>query len=198
MENYNRLILFYTYFYQKVFSNPNFEYNPVAKHIPPIWSFAMYLEENISLGDEWLFKYMAFQFEYWASKKEKKIKTVVSSYIFGEKAQIRFKERNEESDYFIEEFIRNYKLNIDDLTKNKYYKKDLINITKTEEDEKLRFVDGYKRIVNCIEHTTLFNIKSPICVFHCSKSKICREIQQDKYPVIYKIRNEKNIEKVSG
>lgn len=198
MDNYNRLIKFYTYFFQRIYSYRDFEYDPNQRDIKILQKFAKRLDENVSLGDQWLFEYFAFQFKYWAEKKYKRFNAVVISYIIGEKAIERFESnKNEHLSYFISEFIRKYQLNIDDLTQNKYYKRDLLNISKNEENEKLRIGDSYERILNCVENTTLFNIRSQVCVF-CSKSKICKEIQQKKYPEVYRLRNEKNIEKRAG
>ena len=189
------IIKLYQYFYQKTYHNPNFEFIPKKGELVTIDKFVEVLNEIGSLGQDWIFHYFAYQFNYWKDLKYKKIKTVIVSYILGVKAFYRYEERNEQSDYFVDEFIRDYKLDSNDIWNDTYYKKDLLNVSKAEEAEKMGYASS--RLINCLQHTTLYNIRSEICML-CIKSTLCKKIQKVKYPEVYKLRNAKNIEKISG
>jgi hypothetical protein len=191
------IIKLYQYFYQKTYHYPNFEFNPRKEELVTIDKFIEVLNIANELGQNWLFRYFAFQFEYWSKIKNKKFSGVFISYIIGEKAFYRFENRSEQSDFFIDEFIRNYRLNPDDIWGSKYYKKDLLNISIAEEIEKQRIFNNSLRLANCMIHTTMFNVRSEICML-CHKQILCKKIQQEKFPEIYKIRNEKTIRKVQG
>lgn len=186
------IIKLYQYFYSKVYHRKDFEYNPSSKELVTIDKFLEILEFNNSFGEDWLFNYFAFQFEYWSNLKYKKIKSVIIGYILGPKAFERFDQRNEQSGYFTQEFILNYNIDRDVIFGSRYYRKDLLNISKSEEIEKQRFSNDIERLANCFFNTTLFNIKSKICVL-CRQSRLCKKLQQEKLPQIYKLRNEKNI-----
>ena len=164
----------FEYFYSNLY-NKNFEFNPSKGQLTTIQKFIDKFN-NPSIGKEWLFKYYAFQFSYWMELKYRKYNGVHISYILGKKAIERFNNRNENWEYFTDEFISNYKLLI-----TKFYKRDFSKLPVLEEIEKNKYLDSNERLANCLAHTTLYNIKSRICVL-CSKSKSCKEIQKMKYP----------------
>lgn len=184
------IIKFYQYFYSKVYHYENFEYKPDSKNLKLISNFIFKLN-NPSLGDNWLFDYFAFQFEYWSNIEYKKIKTVVLSFIIGKKALERYNNRPENWKYFTDIFIGRFGLNIKDICGDSFHKKDFYEISVSEELDKKRFI-GEDRLYHCLSHTTLYNIRSRECVL-CPFSKQCIEILKKKYPSIYKIRNEKKI-----
>lgn len=188
----NLIIKFYQYFYSKVYHYSDFKYIPDPRDSKLILNFIDKL--NSSLGEEWLFNYFAFQFQYWSEIKYKKFKGVVLSYILGKKALERYNKKNEKNwMYFVNKFISDFNLKINDLCFKDFYKKDFISISSSEEIDKNRFV-GEERFANCLMGTTLYNVKSKVCVL-CDYSKKCKDVLKIKYPYIYQIRNEETIVK---
>lgn len=182
-----QVIGLYEHFYSKVY-HCDYTYKP-SKHDKIIKNFIEKLD--ISCGQEWMFDYIAFQFEYWSKIKYKKVKGTPPNLVFGKVALERFEQRNENWKYFTDQFVMLYQIGLDN-----DYKKDLSNISTAEEKEKLRFT-GKERLANCILYTTLYNRKSKICVL-CGFSKVCKEVQKVKYLNIYQLRgNETGIKKES-
>jgi hypothetical protein len=191
------IIKLFEYFYQEVYHRKNFEFIPSSKELVTIDKFVELLQEVNSLGEYWLFKYFSFQFKYWSEMKYKKFDGVLVSYILGIKAFERFDNKNKDSDYFVDEFIRKYRLDSDKVFGSSYYKKDLLKISVAEEIEKQRIFIHSMRLANCMLNTTMYNKLSEICML-CSKIRMCKIIQKEKYPEVYNLRNDKNIEKISG
>lgn len=184
---FGKLIGLYEHFYSKVY-HCEYQYKHSHNHDVTIQKFLDSLD--VSYGEQWIFDYIAFQFKYWIEKKYKKV-PIYPNLIFGKAAMERFEDRNENWIYFTDEFVRLYQIGLDNS-----YKKDLLQISISEEKEKLRF-EGMERLANCVVSTTMYNRRSKTCVL-CNFSRRCKEIQKIKYPNIYRLRNETGIKKESG
>lgn len=187
---YFDIVRYYQYFYSKVYHYKDFIYSPNSRDKKVIENFISKID-NSSIGEDWLYNYFSFQFKYWSELKYKRFKGVVISYILGNKAIERFNDRPEEWYYLINQLTFDFKLSRSDLYSNNIYKKDLLIISLSEEQEKQRF-NNLERLANCILSTTLYNSKSKICIL-CSQAKTCKELLKDRYPLIFKARYEENI-----
>jgi hypothetical protein len=187
-----KIIGLYEYFYSKVY-HFDFTYKNVNNSDVTLKKFLNKLD--VSMDEDWLFYYLAFQFEYWDEKRKYMRFKISPSYIFGDKAFKRYEDKvstyGNNWMYFTENFIRGYQLD-----NTEYYKKDLSQISIPEENDKLRF-EGKERLANCIINTTLYNRKSKTCVT-CNFMITCKRVQEIKYPGIFKLRkNETGIKKES-
>lgn len=191
------IIKLYEYLFQKTFFKPDFCYKSEQKSNVIIDKFTDLFNQNDSLGKDWLFRFFCFQFQYYYSLKNRKLKTVIPGYIMGITAYERYENRNQESEYFVDKFIKDFNLDPDEVFGDRFYKKDLINLSQAEEVEKRSIPDDIIRLANCINFTTLYNIKSTVCVL-CNQSRLCKKIQKETLPQIYNLRNEKNFKEVSG
>lgn len=60
-----------------------------------------------SIGFDWIWDYIVYQFEYWSSKKTP-IGTFNQSWVFGKKAIDRWKNKNNSWQFFNQKFLNSY------------------------------------------------------------------------------------------
>jgi hypothetical protein len=147
----------YGYFYKKVLKNkPSF----TDKNEKELSSFVKLLENKYgeSIGEEWLFEYLCFQFNKFSSAETNmKIQT---NWIYGKKALKNYQDRHEEADYFAKEFRHDY-----NIKRGHVFSDSEISISKHYKDsEKVRFKDKYRKLLHCAE-LDLYDDKSAICMF---------------------------------
>lgn len=146
-----------------------------------------------SLGEEFLWNYLVFQFSYW-------LELTIQSFdgrmkftlIFGKKALNRYLERNKEYDW--------------QLSRNRitsaHLHRAFSELFRDEKEERFfdsediyrkQFFNQDKGLANCMLTTTLINHQSTWCR-RCNFQNDCTEIQRMNYPKVYEQRrsNEKN------
>jgi len=186
-----KIRLTYEYFYRKKYGNKNYKFELTQKSTKLIQSFIQLSEEKYktkSLGESFLWTYFVFQFNYWETLEiESFSKRIVPAYILGEKAFLRYSERDQEFDWTIEEseIITLYQL-------SKKTLRDLIELSPTvrRQDE-----SSIKKIAwntdlgfnNCLLNTTLYN-KRDLCCIKCNYKVECKEILKSTFPEIYRER----------
>ena len=178
---------YYYYFYNYFYSSKNIV-NLTPTIIKQSQSFLKSCSEKTtlqSLGTNWLFKYLIFQFEYWSNIKITSFNNKISfSFIFGEKAIERFFNRKEEFDWqlTIESSFLVKNKNIDYFTFLSFL------------DESKKSVESYPHPVKlkqklnlCLIFTTLYDHTDNSCIF-CIERKECKTILEKNYSLIYKDR----------
>lgn len=159
-------------------------------------SFVQLIDRRYSLGsigDEWLFTYLCFQYEYWLDLETQiKSKTLPVSWILGEKAFNRYlnfpyrdftKARGVMSGFG----IRQSTIWGNSKRKSQLPQGVLNGILPYEELIKQTFFDQEKGFVLCIERTTLFNPFSDTCN-GCRFRSDCKAILQRQTPSLFVLR----------
>ena len=157
------LKLFYTYFYRKVLKiRPSF----LNKNDKVLNSFINLIQEEYgdSVGEDWLFDYLIFQFNKFSSA-ETKMK-IQLNWVFGKKALKSWKERNKEyHKYFDNKFKDLYNLKRSDLISS-----NLVQISNEYKSrERNRFKD-IRKLLHCLE-LSLYDENSADCKFCKFKEK---------------------------
>lgn len=185
----------YIYINRKVTGDRNFIINSNKRNDTYLQSFERDLGKFYdidSIGLQFLIEYFIFQFQYWHDKETKRKMTL--NWVTGEKAIKRWIDRVEYYRIFNRDFLKKYGILIDDLLSlcSNYNRK--LKINHHEEVEKLRF-SGTKRLVHCLEFTSLFHPLSKTCI-SCKYSEECRELQKTNYPAIYRNRK-KSVQEIT-
>lgn len=144
------------------------------------------------LGEDFLWNYFIFQFNFWKTAKLKRNVEIDISFVIGKKALNRYLNRDQQYDWQILNDKRNY---------DQKEFQDIIGLKKKENqslnfEEEIDIDDLYRRkyfntqegFDHCMENTLLYSQKSSFCN-RCEKSQICKEVQKIVYPVVYKNRN---------
>lgn len=186
----------YEYFYKKKYGNRDYKFELSPKSEKLIQNFLLLLERNYktnfySLGNTFIWTYFIFQFRYWEDLEiESFSKRIVPAYILGEKAFLRYKERDQEFDWSIEEseIIQLYHLS----------KKTLGELLETSPRTNKQDETYIKNLAwgtdlgfnTCLLYTTLYN-KRDLCCIQCRYKVECKELLKSNYPKIYKTREER-------
>lgn len=183
----------FLYFY-KLKYNETLPYSQRNKDLCQDFINALVLKYNHieSIGIEYIWIYMVFQYDYWNRLEiEKRNKKIDISYIIGKKAFERFVSRDIQFDWQISENARTYS------------KKDfelVVNLPNSiNSDHKYDADDIYRAqhlnaeigLSNCITFTSLFNPNSKNCQL-CNLKQQCMDAQQQLYPQIYRNRKIEN------
>lgn len=156
----------YLYFFKKVFNKDTLISDK------QIESFLSILEKEYgeSIGEEWLFTYLLFQFSKYC-EADTKLKTIQTSWIFSKKALEKYRGRHEESYYFCQLFKEKYNIKKDRVIKQEE------NFSRSEEykeQERNRFKNSEGQILHCYE-ALLFDETSKTCSF-CSNRNYCLKL----------------------
>ena len=194
-DHYSIVHYLYQLFYQKMYGNDDYVFNPSEQALKQINKFLVLLNERYKLetiGVNFLITYFVFQFDYW-NKCEIKEKTNWSNRIqltgiIGDKAFVRWNTRDINFDWtmYQSEFLRKYKIITREI--KDFFKEEKTLITNiAEELEKKRFYQTDRGFLNCIQTTTLYNHHSKLCIL-CKSKVDCKTMLKTNYPKIYEIR----------
>lgn len=188
MISLSDIVEYYQYFYSKKFESAKYKFKPSEKGLKIISHFLDLIKTNYpSMGRKFLWRYFSFQFNYW---EDLELEAFFGKYrielIIGVKAFKRWKERNKDFDFQID----------DNNLKERYQirQSDLINpIEKVpihypyEELTKKLFFGEPKGFATCLQFTTLYDHLQRTCV-KCPFKKDCKNILQKTYPKLYEHR----------
>lgn len=191
---------FYDYFYNKMYDCSELKLSRSPTNNKSVETFFELLKKEFegTVGQEFLYLYFLFQFNYW-DKLELKGNNNYSgriqlSFIIGKKAFERYKKRNSEYDWQLDSvaIIKKYGLIKSDLieqlsTKHKIAVKKGIDTEAPFKLANFNTVEGYN---TCMDYSTLFNHKSNICVLCVYKQK-CKEQLKKTYLTLYMDRGYK-------
>jgi hypothetical protein len=141
-----------------------------------------------SIGKTFLMNLAAFQYEYY-SKLDHRFKKsrIPFAWIFGKKAIERWKSRHDEDLFFAHKYADSIGISISSFNVLKVQEVEVERVKFHEEVEKRRFFNTYEGFNNCMEVTTLYNRKSPVCI-RCSFKGECKLLLKKNYPNIYVLR----------
>lgn len=155
----------FQYFYKKTFNKQKVFSVIELNHIE-FFDQLLKKEYKGSIGEDWVFNYLAYQFNKYSQAKTK-LKTIQVTWIYSGKSLIKYKNRNIESDYFNSEFCKKFKINkrrlviTNELTLSKDYKN----------NERKRFNDINRQLLHCFE-LDLFEENNKVCMF-CKNKNYC-------------------------
>lgn len=170
--NQTDLFEFYCYFFLKTFKKRKTITEKEQKHIQ---SFLKLINKEYgeSVGKEWLFEYLSFQFNKYSTANTKM--DLQLSWVYGKKGLNNYRDRNEESEYFNILFREKFNIKRRVLSET--------NQTVISEDhfnrERKRFKeDQYRQFIHCDE-MNLFDNENIICSV-CSNKEYCKVIRNIK------------------
>lgn len=190
---------FYTYFYQQKYRDYRYKFKPSKTTKAVCESFLKLIDKEYSLyavTENFLWDYFLFQWNYWnnLTLENQFNDKVVIAYIVGKKAFERWKERDQEYDWQMENYDIVKECSLD--------KKELIQqvkmITAQKQAQTAKKFDSSKPIrkkylntdsgfAMCIEFTTLFDPTDMSCI-RCQNRKDCKELLRANYPALYGCR----------
>lgn len=180
----------YTYFFNKIinshYSNLDLKRPREDKLIENFLKRANQ-RYRYSIGVNWLFDYLSFQFEYWQGLETHR--NVSPTWIFGKKAFERFENRKDSYQYFYEKNILEpyFISKIDFVNLFSEDEEPNAKTNKVEEIEKERFLNTQRGFIHCIQNTTMYNHYSSNCI-KCVFKSDCKSILRQKMPEIANVR----------
>lgn len=188
MDRKAAVIRLYNYFYNKIYER-NFRLDlAVGKQQKMVENFlralSMYYPGIDSIGINFLIQYFAWSFKVRSEQKTKR--NISLGWIVGKKALERFINRKSGEDYYVEAFLHEYRINIDDLRSQFSQEEDKPQLDPAEEMEKVRFT-GEARLFNCLNKTTLYNHRSLNCI-GCENRLACKSLLKRNHPKLYNKR----------
>lgn len=141
-----------------------------------------------SLGIDFLYQYLTFQFTYWneltISAFDAKMKF---AFIFGKKAFQRYLIRNEEYDWQLESNKVTALVTKSSLKTKLNIKDSFDRASNAETIYKVKFHNTEEGFANCILYTSLYDPKDNHCN-SCIFKQDCKELLRMNYPHIYNER----------
>ena len=137
-------------------------------------TFELWCDRNKGKGDSWTFNYLIFQLEYWRGLKTG-IKRIQPNWIFGQKAEERFRDRDaSKSKFFLDKFVKEFNL------KRLRPKEEVKNLNNAVfsylEDVRMRNFNKVDGFIEC-KAKEAYNEDIELCK-KCSNKEICKEILQ--------------------
>lgn len=177
------IIKYYKYFYEKVSGRVLINITKSDEKI--LSKFVISIGSNV--GEEFMYKYMCYQFYYWHNLDTKFGKgNILLAWVIGDKAYGRYiiNKSNHWKSYsttLFEKFgVRRSDLITDANT--------WISGNSAHEDvDKLLYYNTDKGLLFCVDYTSMYNPKSGICTV-CDNRNSCINIMKGKYPTIYNKR----------
>ena len=166
MQTTDNIIETYENVYQKVYNRVDFEMKRSERNLKFIENFIKLLDKEIgldSIGENFIFDYTVFQFNYYEEKKTRK--DIQVNWVYGKKAFERWQKKGESYGYFNSLLINRYDIEkpINDFDFDKEIYKDR---------ERNRFYNTEVGNSYCLMINLNTNPKSKLCRF-CKYKKVC-------------------------
>ena len=154
--------------YYKILKKVNLSYSKIENNA----TFKKWWERNKDKGESWIFNYLVFQIEYWNGLETKREK-IQPNWIFGRKAEERFKSRDiSKSKFFLDKFIK--EKNLRRLKPKEEVKKLNNAVFDYLEDVRKRNYNKVDGFIEC-KAKEAYNEDMELCK-KCSNKEICKEI----------------------
>lgn len=180
----NKLFLAFEFFNVSLSNDKNFIFKPHSRERKLIENFTNFLigEYHGSIGEEWLYRYFVFQYEYWRTKKTRLGSTGLAqiAWIIGKDAYSRWEKRQTYFWYFCQQNFLKFNSAVN-FTNFSYYinKHEKKKINQNIEDiERKRYLNTQQGLIHCLSYTNLFNPNSEFCI-KCNNSVICKKIKSE-------------------
>lgn len=178
----------YEVFSRKIHKIPQFVFEPSQRELKQIENFIALLEKKYdknSIGRIFLFNFMALSYDHYSTLDHQAKKRIPLNWIVGKKALDRWVKRVEDDLYHSQKYVAENGIHIGLIGAGTERRSDdVTSIKKHEEEEKLRFYNKPRGMVNCIETTTLYNHRSLNCI-SCIYRKECKNMLKINYPKLY-------------
>lgn len=161
-----------------------------SKDTATIQSFLKLIDKKYSLasiGNQFIYDYITFQFNYWTQKDTRFGKSVPIGWVFGAKAFKRWLERPNHWKHHTAKNLAVKGITPGILIGLNFKKPNALEIHQSEEQEKLRFLNDEIGFANCIESTTLYNHLSEYCQ-KCIHVLECKNLLKVNYLNVYLLR----------
>lgn len=147
--------------------------------------------ETGALDFDLLFRYIAFQFNYWSTLDYTSRSGIEVNWIFGKKAIDRWKKKPLGYYFYVDrDFIQKYKIKEKELKLLfERIEKNPVGLKDWEENIKKKHFNTELGFSYCIDNTSLYNTESSLCL-SCNNSESCKKTLKFLYPNIYKKRYE--------
>lgn len=182
----------FDYFYSKIYKNPNFKLDlSINNQAKVVENFIKLLSNYYpleSLNVNFFITYFSFSFSYWHDKITRR--KIALNWIIGKKTFKRFIETQDETQFFVDKFLDDYKVNINQLRQDLFPDhNEALELSGAEEIEKSRF-KGEAQLYHCTQYTTLYNHKSKVCM-RCSEKSTCKGVLKQMFPKLFVSRGYK-------
>lgn len=189
----------YQEFIRKLWGKPTFVYDESDRDESCIDTFKNLLDKEYgleSIGRTFIYDYFCFQLDYWKNMETRFGKKIPIAWFIGKKAFERWKNNPEEDLWHAYQTAEEFGIHIGLIHTAGPVTFDVLELKESEETEKTRFHNTNKGMLNCIESTTLYNHRSPLCI-SCNFKKECKKLLESNYYRIWIKRgySEKNSSK---
>lgn len=183
------IISYYGYFIRAI-GYKNYTTKPLSANEKKVTEhFIQILQKQYSLssiGPNFLFQYFTFQFQYYSTLKMRWGKWIMLPWIIGEKAFKRWEKKKENWWYWCEKFLQEKNVKFDEIVHREI---NGVTLNQWEELEKGKYFNTDKGLVNCLNHTTLYNSHSLFCM-RCQFRRKCKYLLQLNYSLLAKRRED--------
>ena len=163
----NNLQSYYQHFYKKVLKKRK-EFSERELQIINNFNNLIQKEYGESVGEDWLFEYLTFQFNKFYDADTKM--SIQLNWIYGKKALENYKNRHDESNYFNQKFRQDFNIN-----RRSVQNKNRETLSKDyKHRERNKFSRISDKILHCVE-LDLFDEKSADCMF-CKNKDYCLKL----------------------
>lgn len=179
------IISYYEYFIQSIGYKKYIQKSLSTNEKKIVDNFIKTLQKQYSLpsiGSNFLFRYFAFQFQYYSTLEMRWGKWIMLPWVIGKKAFKRWEEKKENWWYWCELFLQEKNIRFVEIVDKET---NGIKTNQWVEFEKSRYFNTERGFVNCIDHTALYNPHSLFCM-RCSFRKKCKSLLQLNYPSLSK------------
>lgn len=178
----------YEVFTRRIFNQSSFKFIPNDRELKQIENFIKLLEDRYdknSIGKTFLFNFIAFNYDYYSTLDYKAGNKIPLNWIIGKKALSRWVNRTEDDLYHATKYATDNKIHLG-LIKCSTERKsnNVASIRIAEENEKKRFHNKPLGMVNCLDSTTLYNHRSPLCI-SCKYRSDCKKVLKANFPKFY-------------
>lgn len=179
----------YQYISRRVDNRPTWKFEPTDRQDAMLDTFIRLLDKEYglrSIGKKFITNYLAYQYLRWFEKDDTRFgKTVMLSWLIGEKAFERWKTKSEGWSHVVRvKILIPYDIDADTIFIPDTKKFDCNDLLDHEESIKERFRKDENLLGHCAMNTTLYNRRSKWCVV-CRHKRVCKDTLKQMYPSIY-------------
>ena len=184
------IVQMYEYFFRRRYKSYKYQFD-IKKNKVLIEEFLERIHKAYdihSVGYDWLFNYIAFQysiFDHFEKKERKNVSDkILPSSILGKKGWERWQSRNTEFDFQILNSSFPQKYNISKQAILSKLEPQDENDFDPDKAMRSRYLNTEKGFAVCIEYTTLYNPKDTSCIL-CNNKSTCMQLLKANLPQLY-------------
>ncbi len=178
----------YNFFYSKFYKKPFKLDLKLNKNDLQIQNFISLLARHYqidSIDINFLIKYLSWSFSRRFGQLTRR--DITLGWIIGPKAFRSWLEKKEEETYYVDQFVNNIGINVNELKMQLHEPVELDGLDPAEELEKKRFEDADAQLYHCTQFTTLYNHRSKTCLL-CENKSTCKRLLSARNPQLFNKR----------